>query len=83
MNETIEWALCKCGKERPVVGEEWERRLHKISLCRACDADFGQDHNLCPETVPIPGGVSACGLGWRHTGKCEPSIFKMEWHLDE
>lgn len=72
-----EFVLCACGKERPVridhrLGSHMMRRLAEMSACRACEADMSREMNICPETVPVPGGVAACERGWHHEGRCEP-----------
>lgn len=82
----VEWAICQCGKEFEVYGDELRRRLGKMSLCRSCDADFARDQDLCPESVRIPNGISGCSLGWKHVGRCEPYGLTAEWptaHSDD
>lgn len=81
MDETDEhappWVRCQCGKERPVridtrMGEYVMRRLAEMTACRACEADVGREMDSCPETIPLPNGVSGCSLTWHHQGRCQP-----------
>ena len=77
MDDSGEFAQCRCGKERPVrtdarLGEHTMRRLAEMTACRACEADLNREMDSCPETIPLPNGVSACSLTWHHTGRCQP-----------
>lgn len=62
------WQTCSCGKERHLRG----LLAHIPQLCRACSHDIYEHLDQCSETVPVPGGSSACGLPLRHTGRCRP-----------
>ena len=67
------WVTCQCGKERQVSYDVPEMlRLREVSACSACSADLGIAMDSCPESVVEGNGVTACGLGWHHDGRCEP-----------
>lgn len=80
MGSEAQWVRCDCGKERSVTHRiPAMRKLLAMSSCRRCQAEFNRSHNLCPEAVPLDGGVAACRLEWSHTGRCEPTIVAYEF----
>lgn len=96
------WAPCpNCGKERQRFCRDGERsaelvegyrKLMAISVCRACEMEHSIERDACPESVTIYGGgrgVSACRLGWKHEGRCEPwsddaerAAMAEQWRVD-
>jgi hypothetical protein len=67
--EEDKWVECSCGKVRHVDDRPL---IARMSCCKTCGMEACRALDRCPETVPVPGGSSACRLGWRHQGRCEP-----------
>lgn len=67
------WSPCAaCKKVRPVEKVHGRVLLEGRTFCRSCEMDFLRHQAQCPETIPVPGGVSACSKTWSHDGRCEP-----------
>lgn len=75
---------CRCGKTfgrtvHPAFAEHrgpLGRTLAESTACKACEWDAFRGLDICPErteTDDIP-----CGLGYRHTGSCEPAWTREE-----
>lgn len=84
------WTTCHCGKEHHVYtrqpSHESARKLlwfKSIGLCRSCEAERAQQMDKCPESVPLPNGVSACRLSYAHTGRCKPWEFTDVWTKED
>lgn len=71
---------CRCGKRwfptryRNTDMADFETRLAEMSLCQACSMDVHKAMDMCPESVPMQNGISACSLPWHHSGECVPMM---------
>lgn len=72
-----EWIKCRCGK---VVQRQQgiEADFAKLSMCASCSMDVQKALDMCPESIWGESSVTACGLPWTHTGRCEPIIDSSE-----
>ena len=81
----------RCGKERqvstprgdwPDEGADKYFKTAAWSVCRVCDSEALAERDACPETVWVDDeygwGSAACGLGWRHAGRCEPAVTNRD-----